>query len=227
MNTVPTPDPGHDRINDTGDHGFAEGFLAGQRATAHDIDPETVRAVARLLARLGYDIDPARDVPALADRINEFLAEGVPQRKPIVQAAIDALEAWNVENMEQAATLLGMWARRSELTEAEVAEVLAVFEPAQLIEPPECEPWCNGEHRGEQAVPEIRECVSDPAWVPDHAGKAIAVQARRVFDRQSGRMTREPVVSVEDLDFTPDQAWAVATAMERTANLIEGKPWIR
>lgn len=48
-------------------------------------------------------------------------------RKPIVRAALASLDAFGTLTRDQARNLLGMWARRAELTEADVTAILATF----------------------------------------------------------------------------------------------------
>jgi hypothetical protein len=91
-----------------------------------------------------------------------------------------------------------------------------------LFDPPACPSWCTGLHVGEQAVPEIRECLSALIYLPDFKGYACVIQARRVFDRVTGMVVRPPVLSVEDTDFTPAVARTVAAELLHAADLIEG-----
>jgi hypothetical protein len=140
-------------------------------------------------------------------------------------AAVTALQAWNVDSPEQAARLLQSWKRRDEMTIADVGAVLDAMFPAdelELLDPPACPRWCTREHRGEQHVPEIRECVSAPVYAPDFKGRAVAVEARRCFDRVTGHLSRPSVVSLDDTDLTAAGARALARALLSTASLVDG-----
>jgi hypothetical protein len=51
----------------------------------------------------------------------------VDPRPPIVRAAITSLDLFGAVSRQQAFALLGMWARRAELDEAQVEEVLSHY----------------------------------------------------------------------------------------------------
>lgn len=53
------------------------------------------------------------------------------QERPVVRAAVvalDAFGAFGANSAREARTLLGMWARRAELSDADVAAVIACYE---------------------------------------------------------------------------------------------------
>lgn len=52
---------------------------------------------------------------------------------PAVERAIAALKAWSPDSSQTAATLLDSWSGRSDLTDAEVAEVLDHFATPPVI----------------------------------------------------------------------------------------------
>lgn len=140
----------------------------------------------------------------------------------IVTAAITALATFEPETPERATDMLRSWVRRAEMTEVDLAEVQNRMFPADdLIEPPECPIWCNEEHAGEQVVPEIRECTTDDVYIPDYKGHARSVQGVQIFDRLTGRVTRPPVIRVEDLEFTPRQARVLARELESLVSMID------
>lgn len=51
---------------------------------------------------------------------------------PAARAAITLLDAFGITTVEQADTILDLWSRRDELTDADLATIRAAYEPVRL-----------------------------------------------------------------------------------------------
>lgn len=97
---------------------------------------------------------------------------------------------------------------------------------ADLIDPPACPAWCSGEHLSEKGAAEWRDCTSEEVFLPARINGAtqegvIQVDVVRTFNRMTGALSA-PTVQLEDYDLTPKYARALARALVRAADLIDG-----
>ncbi|MFD1366922.1 hypothetical protein [Actinoplanes sichuanensis] len=140
----------------------------------------------------------------------------------LVDAAVEALSAFNPEMPEQAVNMLALWSRRPELTDLDLSEVVnRLFPDSMLVDPPACPAWCSGAHYGETVVPEIRECTSEEVYVPDLGNSAVPVDVARIFDRITGRFSRPAHVRIGEIELTSLAARAMARELNRAAALLE------
>lgn len=137
--------------------------------------------------------------------------------RPIVDAAVTALALFHPTDPEQAVNMLTFWARRGELTDADIVEI------QDRMFPDDCPDWCTFDHTGDDPADPIENLIlhmgddhtdgSVRKMLDVHEGSKLDIRVARTDCPSEGTVGKPALMIRADLELT---TWEQAGELART-----------